>query len=625
MRRTPPEAASVTMLSGAEGASTQPPDGFGRAVRAFSGSLAGQQAARRGVGLLAILGILVVPLLDPTPYAQSVSSLVATDAILGLSATVLMGYAGELSFAYAALFGAAGYFGYVAYKAGVPELLALILGFLGCIALGTLVALPAVRIRGLQLALVTFSFSLGAADIFARISGDSGVIDLPEVKVFGTPLFSPKSVLIYSVVLLVVVYVAVEWILNSGIGRRFLLLKADDATARSLGIHVSRQRALAFGISAGVLGIIGAAYPDILGLLSPDSYSFGTVITILLVVFVGGVSRSEGAIVGAIIVVLIGQALQKSPGNENIAYGVFLFVVLLVAREGVLGIAGTAARFAVDLVTPSAQPKMITPPPASVDLARAVVPKRPIESVQEPFLLQATGVSKSYGQLTAVDRVDVGIPSGLITGIVGANGAGKSTLLDLLTGFQAADHGRLIVRTDGHERDATRFRPERMVALGVVRTFQFPMLVPELTVRQNVAIAVETVERRRSVVREAVDQVLYLMGLDAVADDLPESLPYGTRKLVDIARAVALKPKVLMLDEPAAGLGDAELPILIATVRSEAARGVGVVIIEHNTELIAEVSDHVIALDYGRMIGAGAALDVLNSELVKRSYLGADS
>jgi ABC-type branched-subunit amino acid transport system ATPase component/ABC-type branched-subunit amino acid transport system permease subunit len=588
----------------------------------------GAGVTRRVLGIAVAAGLILLPAFTSSPYLLSLGSIVAVDAALALSVVVLMGFAGELSFAYGVLFGAGAYIDWAVAQHVGPEWVALVVGTLGATFIGAVVAIPAVRVRGLQLALATFAMGLAGGDIFGQISGYSGTVDVKVFTIFGHAIESPAAQVTFWGVIVALLYVTVAVVLRGRVGRRLLLLRSDEPTARSLGINTTRQRGLAFAFSAFILGLVGSIYPSMLGLLDPSTFSFQTVVTVLIIVFVGGTQWPEGALVGAVAVVAVGQSVGSTPGLESVIYGAGLLVILAVAPRGLLGLLDLPAQ----ILRGSKKTATFEAPVAETDTAalasiagvESASGREVGESVTEPsVVLQASALKMSFGNVHAVDGVDLVVRRGRILAIAGANGAGKSTLLDLLTGFQRPDEGT-VTFTDrgGREIDITRLHSDRVARLGVVRTFQFPGVVSDLSVGDNVRIACEARGLRSKAAMRAVARALEIVGLATQSRESSANLPHGTKKLVDLARIICEQPQVALFDEPSSGLGGAEVPWLARGLRQLADGGAAVVVIEHNMEFIGLHADQIAVLDFGRVIAEGNPDEVLSSSEVQQAYLG---
>ena len=410
----------------------------------------------RGIGFIILVLLFLFLTLDGTSFAQTTVQSIAVNASLGLAVVLLLGYAGELSFAYGAIFGSAGYCAYELMVHGVPVWLSIALGFVASMLVGGLVALPALRIRHLQLALATFGAGIAAVEIFSHISGDAGIVELPTVTIAGHPLgiLDPGASALVALVILSVTFLFAEFVVGGRIGRRWLLMKSDEGTARSFGARVPRERILAFMLSSACVGLIGAMYPTLMGLLSPTPYGFQTVIDVLIVAFIGGLFTPGGALLGAVIFQGVSQGVSSaSPGVSQIVYGVLLLGILWLLPRGVIGAVDSAQRRVREQITRW----RFTADRGAEDAATAVgsvdgpPPNLPVPasgavasgSSGAGLTLEATGMTIHFGAFCAVDEVGITIRSGEVTGIIGANGAGKSTLLDLLTGFRKSEGGRI--------------------------------------------------------------------------------------------------------------------------------------------------------------------------------------
>ncbi len=587
--------------------------------RVFGTACRDRRLPGRLVGIAVLLALLIEVESGASSYSLALVQQASVDACLGLAVVVLLGFAGELSFAYGVLFGISGYVAYYLMNAGFPMWPSYAVGVLASTVAGTLIAVPALRIRQLQLALATFGAGIAGIEIFGNLAGGSGIVGLKQLYFGGDAvgITDPKTTALFAVGVLAVVLLIAEFTVSGRLGRRWLVIKAREDLARSFAVSVPRERLIAFAVSSALLGIIGAVYPTMLGLLSADSYQFQTVINVLIIAILGGLLRPGGALLGALIFAEIGQHLSNgTPGLSQIVYGALLLALLLVLPRGLVGIIESLPHFI-------RRRRKSDPGLATVqgnDMKQPLAPREPILAPVGFAGLQGQALTKSFGGFTAVSSADIDIRPRCITGIIGANGAGKSTLLDLLTGFKTPDSGTVRLAAES-SLELSEARSWRRSQRGVRRTFQHPMLVPELTVLENVAVAVECAKGiRPRQARGRAAAVLADAGLTRWADALPEGLPYGVVKLVDVARLVATDPVVAFFDEPAAGLGEAELPALASYLRGLAARGAAVVLIEHNLDFIAEVSDELVAMDFGRVVASGKPKEVLESDAVAAAY-----
>ena len=562
--------------------------------------------------LIAVL--FLVPYFSHDPFGATTVTFIFVQAILAMSATVLFGYAGQFSFGYAAFFGVGAYVAtYAVRDWNVPQLLAIALGGIASVVVGLIVAVPALRIRGLQLGLVTMAFALAAITIFGHISGYQGIGGLPYFTIGGKVYGLALDQLLIATVAVVLVYLALDLVLSSRLGRRLLLLKTDEATATSLGANVTRQKLVAFGISSLGAGLIGGLYPMLLGFLGPELFTFDVTTTLFLIMIVGGSGRLEGAILGA---ALFGWFRSQLSGQAQLApllYGCAMILCLFLLPAGLIGL--------LRLVKPKARSMearksdgvgapetTINPPVGSGSSPKLREPGTP--------LLVVSGLTKNFQGLQALGDVSLEVRSGEILALIGSNGAGKSTFINTVTGFLRADQGT--VTFDG--RDVTRLSPHRRARLGMVRTFQFPMLVRELNVEDNLRVAAEMVNTSSAV--ERVDQALAVVGLGTGRNVAVGDLPFGTQKAVDLARGYLLGSSLLMLDEPAAGVSPEELPAISALLSRLRDEGIAVLLVEHNMGFVMPLADRVVVLDHGRVISTGLPADIMADQQVLEAYLG---
>jgi branched-chain amino acid transport system permease protein len=443
---------------------------------------------------------------------------------------------------------------------------------------------------------------------------------LPELQIgdYSIGISNARAGALAALTLLLIVFVVCEVTISGRFGRRWLLMKQSDDTARSFGIGVPKERIRAFGMSGLLVGIVGAVFPTILGLISPTQYGFPTAITALIIAILGGTLHPGGAIVGAVAFAVIGDYVSTmAVGISQIIYGLLLLVLLLVVPNGVIGFVDTVAARRVRHRLEIEQSK-------SGQAGTHEIAARPTGGAGAGGVaISGEGIVRSYSGFHAVDGVDIEARYGQITGIIGANGAGKSTLIDVLTGFAPSVAGKVCFEEkDGTRHDVTSARSTTRARLGVQRTFQHATVAPELTLRENLRAALEARpgQLNRSQRAQCIEEALELAGIKAFGDDLPVDLPYGIIKLLDVARLVVVEPSVAFFDEPAAGLGEAELPRLEACLVHLRERGSCVLLIEHNLDFIGGVSDKLFAMDLGKVIAVGAPAEVLESEAVVRSY-----
>jgi branched-chain amino acid transport system permease protein len=438
--------------------------------------------------------------------------------------------------------------------------------------------------------------------------------------------------------------------MRTALGRRFLAMRDDSLAAAHMGVEVPIYRMLSFVIAACYAGVAGALYAGLIRYVSPDTFNMGIMFLLLAMVIVGGRDNLYGAALGAGVLILVREQFEGFQKYQQLAYGLLIVVMVVAAPEGLAGLLRriwTRGRQALPGVRVSAAeadaaldedeadglgvdagPAAPSAPPAVGRNGDGPVPSR-----GEAPALEIDEVSKRFKGLQALDRVSLAVAPGAIHGIVGPNGSGKTTLFNIATGVYEPSGGE--IRVFG--RRASGRAAYRVCRLGVARTFQTLRLFGSLTVRENVMVALDRArptamwrylltpwafgpwERR---LRSEADELLAHLRLSGVADFKATNLPYGQQRLVEIARALATQPRVLLLDEPAAGLSSAEMADLRQLVRRIRDSGITVVLIEHNMGLVMTLCDTVTVLASGRVLAEGEPDAVTRDRGVIESYLG---
>jgi len=541
-------------------------------------------------------------------YQLYIIGVVALSALVGTGLNILMGLAGQISIGHAGFFAIGAYAAsLLALRLNINFFVAALIGMALSGLSGALLSLPALRVRGPYLAMVTIAFGFvveqATADWKELTGGWNGLTGLPPPALFGFT-FGTRALALISVLLAVAAVPAFAGLQRSRWGLIMRATRDGEAAAQSLGANLVGVRTLAFALSAALTGLAGALFAAITGYISPDSFPFFLSITFLLVVMVGGLGHPLGPAVGAIIVVLLPESLSSLAEYRLMFFGVLLLLVLRVLPNGFMGLLRRRTAHAA----PAAE--------GDLDAARAWI-RPPTEAA-----LEASGLTKRFGGNTALDEVAFTARAGQITSVIGPNGAGKSTLVNLVTGFHASDGGALRVGGVPVRRAA----PHRIARMGVGRTFQTTQLFANLSLRENLHVAMlrgklagaGTPPRSAALTRGLLGLVGYLGDPDRPAGELP----HVERRRVDIARALAARPRVLLLDEPAAGLSAEEKRALGNLLNELAQAGIAVLLIEHDMPLVMSLSRQIYVLDAGRLIAAGPPASVRADPQVRKAYLG---
>jgi branched-chain amino acid transport system permease protein len=481
------------------------------------------------------------------------------------------------------------------------------------------IGLPLMRTSTLAIPISTFAFLLVAYNVVANwdrvTGGSSGLVNIPTTTSVGSAgLWAGAAVILA---------LAFKW---SASGYRLQATREDEVAARSIGIHVMRERLIAFGISGVLCGIGGALAVHQSGVLNPTTFYFGATVTTMTMLVVGGARSVFGAVLGAIAIALVNEALRsvengadllgaisigEAPGLATIGLGLILLATMIAMPSGLSG-----GREAGELPW-IRRLGAVGPPPRSRS-PRAPEGRLPIAGAARGAL-RAEGVSLAFSGLHVLKGIDLALEPGEALGLVGPNGAGKTTLVNVLSGFQAPDSGT--VRLDGV--DVTASSPTRLAHAGLARTFQSALPFPHLSCLESVAVGAMGVGvRRRRAVAVAVE-VLGRLNLLGQAARPAGSLPPASQRLLGIARALAIRPRYLLLDEPAAGLGEAEREELVAILRDVLVDfGCGILLIEHDMSVVMEFCPRVQVIDDGLTLRVGTPEEVQADPAVVEAYLG---
>ena len=578
--------------------------------------------ARGGAALpLALAGAAYAALVLPhaSGYALRVLAVAGTYALLAIGYRFIFGLAGALSLAQGVFMGVGAYVsGIAATRYAIPFDLALPASIGLPVLLAALISIPVLRLQTHYFALATLligQIALLAATQWQSVTGGAnGIGGVPGLSVLGMSLAGRMPTLL-AIWTCVALGAALAWQIGRGrLGDAFALLRTNPAVARSVGIDTGMLRFVAFLLSAAYAGLAGSLYVHALGVLSPDVLGFPVMVTCLTIAVVGSRLRVAGAIAGAVAVIELPEWVRFLRDDYLLAFGCILLLVVVAVPGGLVEWAeAILARFWV--APPS-------PLPAAAPVPTAVPPTSDV-------LLAIDGLGRSFGGVRALHGVSLTLHPGEVLGLIGPNGSGKTTLLNAVTGIFPPGAGR--VRLDG--RDITGRAPYAIARLGIARTFQTAALAPLLSALDNVALArrAPSLGLRTALLTGAADRhqaraeamaLLARLGAEADAATPAGALPPGTARRVEIARALATAPRVLLLDEPAAGLNETEQADLAQRLRSIARDGVALLVIEHNMPFLAPLADRMVCLDHGETIAAGTPQAVQSDPRVIEAYLG---
>jgi ABC-type branched-subunit amino acid transport system ATPase component/branched-subunit amino acid ABC-type transport system permease component len=580
---------------------------------------------------LVVVSVLLIQVILPVDWVIATTSCLIAGVLL-LSLVILTGYAGQLSLAQVSIAGIGALVAaQLVAKAGWPLPLAALVGLVASIPVGIVVGLPAVRTRGVTLAVVTLGLATALNDLVFNdipLTGGSGGVNVGSPSFFGIAINEtnyPRRYSLLALGLFIVLALGIRNLRRSHIGRTFIAVRSNERAAASLGINVVTTKLYAFILSSATATVGGLLvafrYPNSLF----DNFDPFQSVNYVVESVIGGVGYIGGAVAGTMI--------EPSGVGDKVVNGIglgswLLFVggvlLLLTVIFNPDGIAGSISQYIEPIRRRVDRRTGATTRQEAVALPgdSATVERTPTT------ILGVAGLTVSFGAVVAVKDVDFELRSGEVLGVIGPNGAGKTTLIDAITGYVTAEG---TVSLDGEEIQG--LAPARRSRLGITRSFQSLELFEDLTVSENLLVASDRSGRWDWVRCLVWPGRLMLAGAAAAAvrdfdftetlSVSPADLSYGKRRLLAISRAVASHPRVLMLDEPAAGLDDRDRAELRGLLRRLAEDwGLAILLIEHDVELVMEVSDRILAMDFGRVIASGTPAQVRHDPEVIRSYLG---
>jgi ABC-type branched-subunit amino acid transport system ATPase component/ABC-type branched-subunit amino acid transport system permease subunit len=548
-------------------------------------------------------------------------------AAMGLN--LLTGYAGIVSIAHGALVCVGTYATAIAtVRYGVGFWPSALLSALVGMGFSAVLGLPALRLSSWYFVLITIAFSLAVTamlnDLRSFTGGYGGIVGVPKPSLAGMRLDGFGLFALVAVVAAVLAWV-MHNIMNSRLGWALQSIREGDVRARANGVSTARLRLFAFSLSGAIAGLAGAFYASAKGVVTPEDFSFDFSIFFLFVVVLGGPARLAGPLLGVAAFYVLPEMLGSLKEYRMIAYGVGLLAFSVFLPEGLAGAIAVfddrraARRAAAQAAAASSLPR---------DHASATT-----EHVRG-MAVDVRNIAKEFGGVRALGGVSLSVRPGSIHAIVGPNGSGKTTLLNMISGFYPPTGGSIAL----DDTDVTGRGPTAIARRGVQRSFQTPKLLGELSVLENVrfggyvreqASGLELALRLPRARREAraldaeAMRWLALVGLAGRAHERAALLPHGQQRLVEIARALIGRPKLLLLDEPAAGLSMGELDELGDLMRAIREMGTTLIMVEHHIELVVDVADAVTVLDQGRILAEGTAEEVFSSAAVVHAYTGA--
>ncbi|WP_366921526.1 branched-chain amino acid ABC transporter ATP-binding protein/permease [Metallumcola ferriviriculae] len=546
--------------------------------------------------------------------------------ILSIGYDISSGYCGMLTLSAAAIFGVGAYASAITITTlKMPFLVGMLVAMVATGLISLLISLPAHKVKGHYLAMI----SLGILEVVQRIlnewssltQGAAGFF-LPKWSIFGMELSNyAKYYVIFFFLILIMLF---EWgLIKSHWGRDFIAVKDDEVAASGVGINNRNFKIIALLISSMVIGVAGSLYASYSEFISPDTFGFYLTIFILLTVVIGGTGTLSGPAIGVTVVMIIPEFFNASPDLKQIVFGGLLIILTQVMPDGIVGkIKKHFGAIEDNRHIENLSDRM----PISFE-------KYKVSADGPENILEVKNLTRRFGGLTAVGNLDFEIKRGTVHSLIGPNGAGKTTTVNMITGIDKPSEGSAIFIGE----DITGMEPFVSVKRGIARTYQHVRLFKDLRVIDNVAMggriyytysmagAIFHSRKKRQEEKEAYLEAydcLRLMGLDSKSNFAPGSLSAGQQKLLEIARALCERPKLMVLDEPCAGLNETEVAELSEIIKKIRDVGITVLMIEHHMSIVMGISDYITVIDYGKKIAEGTPAEVSVDPLVRKAYLG---
>ncbi len=597
-----------------------------------------------GVALLVLLALVVG---DGSQYLTFNIEIIAIYVIAATGLNIAIGLTGQFQMAQA------GFMGIAAYATAIlvnqhhtPELLALLAGIGLAIVSGLIAAIITARTRSHYLLLATFSFQIIELDLIKNLSsltgGVNGTSALAGLDI--GPLHFVGSTTGYTVFVVIIggiALVVMDWLKRSYVGLGMQGTRQNELATAAAGGSPRMYRAGGIIVSATFGGVAGVLFGPVQGYITPDSFGLSITLLFLIIVVLGGMGSVLGVGLAAIVLTYAQQEAQSATTAWPLYYGAFVMILLVFTPRGLSGMFDPVVRLARKRFGPvPVDPAMNGNGPAETVALPTGPPTATPERLaprREPARLEHTGgaalelvdVKRRFGGVRALDGVSLTVEAGTVHGLVGPNGSGKTTLLNVVSAFTRPQEGRIV----SFGADVTRKSSVQRARLGIGRSFQHPSVLMDSTVLENAQLGILSSlgwqRRLRSAKAmpsaeqaERIEDALALANLQDLRDVRAADLSYGHRRLLDIVRVIVSEPKLVVLDEPTSGVGAPGIEAVKDVILALRARGVSVLVVEHNMRFVVELCDWVTVLDYGRVISRGEPEDVIHDEAVIEAYLG---
>lgn len=568
----------------------------------------GSLMQRQRIPLAIVSAFAIVPLMTRDDYTLGVWTFILLNVLVVVGLDLLLGYAGQLSLGHGAFVAVGAYASaLLTTKANWSGWVAMPVGILAASILAALIAVPTLRLRGYYLAMATMGFPI-LFDAVIRFEsswtgGSSGVTAIPGLLVNGVPLSDPARYY-WFVLCVVAIVLLLAWnIANSRLGLKLRAIHADETAAMARGIPMARVKMMIFVLSAAIAALSGSLYVHNVHFVAASTFGLQYSLMLVVMLVAGGMGRIWGGVAGVVVLGWLPELLRGFASWQPVIFGSLLAAIMLFSPSGLAGLVQRRTSFL---------PNFGGRDSGADDVQ---------DQVRNPAggeALSVSNLNKRYGGVTALVNLNFRVQTGEIQSIIGPNGAGKSTALAVISGAVSTEAGEISI-TDRQCADLTA---DRRALAGLGRTFQHARLIPTLTVFENIVLGASsrTMPHVRSVT--IATTVLDRLGLRTVACRFPDEINHYQRRLTEIGIALSSEPRVLLLDEPGAGLSSSEIDALSKLLRELRSHGMAIVLVDHIMALVMPLSDRILVLDGGEQIANAGPKEILADSRVRTAYLG---
>ncbi|MDQ7094609.1 branched-chain amino acid ABC transporter ATP-binding protein/permease [Desulfosporosinus sp. PR] len=574
------------------------------------------------LGALVLIGFLAGPAAGS--YYLRLLSLTLIYLVLTTGLNIVAGYAGQVSLGQAGLYAVGAYTGGIlGANLGLSFWLCLPAAMAVAGICGFIVGIPTLRVSGLYLALVTIGFGVIVEKVlveWAALTGGPGGISVPFIEIGGQPLSESQVYYLLLAICLLVLWLANN-LMKSPIGRAFSAIRDNETAAGCMGINIMGYKLMAFVLSAVLAGLAGCLYTFLSSYISPDTFTFNLSVFFLLTIIIGGQGTIAGPIIGTLLLTILPEYLQALEQYRLIVYGLLLIVVVIGLPYGISG--AIIRKF--PKLTDVEKPREIAIDP--------IADRH--QNKENATLLVLENVTKRFGGLNAIQDMSLAVKKGSVHSLIGPNGAGKSTMINIITGVYKPNEGRVLF----NGQEINNIKPYKIALAGISRTFQSVQVFGKISVLENIMVGRHGQyhsnlfdftfksgrgRREEKVARQRAWALLRMVGLEDRAGEFADSLSAGQQRLLEIARALAMEPDLLLLDEPAAGLNEVEIRNLAQIIEEIKSRGITILLIEHHIDFVMNISDAITVLNFGKKLAEGTPLEIQGNQEVIEAYLGKD-